>query len=95
MKSRLELESVAFQMYNAGMRCSEAVHEFQRAFILTVLKDQRGNQCSAAERLGIHRNTLRRTIRALKIDIGPTRAMGRRRPLRSEFSTPPEGRRAN
>jgi DNA-binding NtrC family response regulator len=79
-----ELESVVLQMYRAGVRYSEAVREFQKAFILTVLKDQRGNQRKAAERLGIHRNTLRRTIRDLEIDIGPTRAMGRRRPARSE-----------
>ena len=79
-----ELESVVLQMYRAGVRCSEAVREFQKAFILAVLKDQKGNQCKAAERLGIHRNTLRRTIRELEIDIGPTRALGRRRPARSE-----------
>jgi Fis family transcriptional regulator len=79
-----ELESVVLQMYRAGVRFSEAVREFQKAFILAVLKDQRGNQCKAAERLGIHRNTLRRTIRELEIDIGPTRAMGIRRPARSE-----------
>jgi DNA-binding NtrC family response regulator len=79
-----QLESVVLQMYRAGVRCSEAMREFQKAFILTVLKDQRGNQCKAAERLGIHRNTLRRTIRELEIDIGPTRAMQRRRPARSE-----------
>ena len=71
-----QLESVVLQMYRAGVRCSEAVREFQKAFILTVLKDQRGNQCKAAERLGVHRNTLRRTIRDLEIDIGPTRATG-------------------
>jgi Fis family transcriptional regulator, factor for inversion stimulation protein len=47
-----QLESVVLQMYRAGVGCSEAVREFQRAFILTVLKDQRGNQCKAAERLG-------------------------------------------
>jgi len=81
-----QLESVVLQMYRAGagVRCSEAVQEFQKTFILTVLKDQRGNQCKAAERLGIHRNTLRRMIRALEIDIGPTRATGKRRPARSE-----------
>jgi Fis family transcriptional regulator len=89
-----ELESVVLQMYRAGLRCSEAVREFQRAFILTVLKDQRGNQCKAAERLGVHRNTLRRTIRNLEIDLGPTRAMGRRRPPRSELPVPPVRRRA-
>src|ERR1700732_4664317 len=80
-----QLESVVLQMYRAGVRCSEAVREFQKVFILTVLKDQRGNQCKAAERLGIHRNTLRRTIRELEIDIGATRAMGRRRPPQSDL----------
>jgi len=79
-----QLSSVVLQMYRNGMRCSEAVREFQKTFILTVLKDQRGNQCKAAEKLGMHRNTLRRTIRELQIDIGTTRATGRRRPARSE-----------
>src|ERR1700690_3520125 len=79
-----QLENVVLQMYRAGVSCSEAVREFQKAFILTVLKDQRGNQCKAAERLGVHRNTLRRTIQELEIDIGSTRATGRRRPARSE-----------
>jgi hypothetical protein len=56
-----QLESVVLQMYKAGVRCSEAVREFQKAFILTVLKDESGNQCSAAKKLGVHRNTLRRS----------------------------------
>ena len=89
-----ELESLVLQMYRAGIRCSDAVREFQKTFILTVLKDQRGNQCKAAEKLGVHRNTLRRTIRDLEIDIGPTRGSGRRRPPRSEFPMPPVRRRA-
>jgi Fis family transcriptional regulator len=89
-----QLDSVISQMYRAGVRCSEAVREFQKAFILMVLKDQRGNQCKAAEKLGMHRNTLRRTIRDLDIDIGPTRAPGKRRPLRSEILMPPVRRRA-
>ena len=61
----------------------------QKSFILTVLKDQRGNQCNAAKKLGVHRNTLRRTIRDLEIDIRPTRGKGRRRPPRSELPMPP------
>ena len=77
-------ESVVLQMYRAGLRCSEAVRQFQKTFILTVLKDQRGNQCRAAEKLGIHRNTLRRTIRVLDIDVAPTRPAGSRRPPQSE-----------
>jgi Fis family transcriptional regulator, factor for inversion stimulation protein len=79
-----QLESVVLQMYKAGVGCAEAVREFQKTFILTVLKDLRGNQCRAAERLGMHRNTLRRTIRELQIDIGPTRVRGMRRPPRSD-----------
>ena len=89
-----QLDSVVLQMYRAGVRCSEAVREFQKAFILTILKDQRGNQCKAAEKLGMHRNTLRRTIRDLDIDIGPTRATGRRRPPRSDVPAPSVRRRA-
>jgi Fis family transcriptional regulator len=89
-----QLETVVLQMYEAGVRCSEAVREFQKAFILTVLKDQRGNQCKAAKKLGMHRNTLRRTIRDLDIDIGATQAPGKRRPLRSEFPLAPARRRA-
>jgi Fis family transcriptional regulator len=79
-----QLESVVLQMYGAGLQCSEAVREFQKAFILTVLKDQRGNQCKAADKLGVHRNTLRRTIRELNIDVAPTRRAGSRRPPQSE-----------
>jgi Fis family transcriptional regulator, factor for inversion stimulation protein len=87
-----ELERVVLQMYRAGMRCSEAVREFQKRFILTVLEDHRGNQCRAAEKLGMHRNTLRRTIRELQIDIGPARATGKPRPPRSDL---PISRRAS
>jgi len=89
-----QLASVVLQMHKAGVRCSEAVREFQKAFILTVLKDQRGNQCKAADKLGVHRNTLRRAIRELEIDIGPTRVTGRRRSPRSERPMLPLRRRA-
>jgi Fis family transcriptional regulator len=89
-----QLERAVLEMYRAGLRCSEAVQEFRKAFILTVLKDQRGNQCRAAEKLGVHRNTLRRTIRDLDIDIRPTLAMGRRRPPRPEVPVTPVRRHA-
>jgi Fis family transcriptional regulator len=87
-----QLASVILQMYEAGFRCSEAVGEFQRAFILTVLKDQRGNQSRAAKKLGVHRNTLRRTIRELEIGIGPTLALGSRRQPRPEVPILPQRR---
>ena len=67
------------------MRFAEAVQEFQRVFILIVLRDQNGNQCRAADRLGMHRNTLRRTIRDLQLDLASIREAARRRPPRAEL----------
>jgi len=81
---KAKLENLVLQMYREGMRFEEAVREFQRVFILTVLRDKKGNQCRAADKLGMHRNTLRRTIRDLQLDLGPIREATRRRPPRAE-----------
>ena len=43
----------------------------------------RGNQCKAAEELGIHRNTLSRTMAELGLSLAEVRA-GLKRPPRSE-----------
>src|SRR2546430_15846657 len=67
-------------MYKTGIGYSEAVREFEKGFILTVLQGQKGNQVRAAQDLGMHRNTLRRMIHCLQIDIQPIRAVARRRP---------------
>ncbi len=48
-----------------------AVREFEEGFILTVLQEQEGNQVRDAQDLGIHRNTLRRMIHSLQINIQP------------------------
>ena len=79
---KAQLENLVFEMYRTGMQFKEALREFQRGFILTVLKDQKGNQCRAADRLGMHRNTLRRSIRLLQIDLTPIRVTTRRLPPR-------------
>ena len=79
---KAQLENLVFEMYRTGMQLKEALREFQRGFILTVLKDQKGNQCRAAARLGMHRNTLRRSIRLLQIDLTPMRDTTRRLPPR-------------
>jgi Fis family transcriptional regulator, factor for inversion stimulation protein len=55
------------------------VREFKKKFILTVLQENKGNQCRAARELGMHRNTLSRTIGELKIDVRQLRD-GRRPP---------------
>ncbi len=75
-----QLEALVVQMYKSGILYSEAVREFKKRFILTVLAENRGNQCKAARELGMHRNTLSRTIHELKLDIRSVREDTRRPP---------------
>lgn len=77
-----QLETLVHQMYESGILYSEAVREFKKRFLLTVLQQNQGNQCRAARQLGMHRNTLSRTISELKLDIRAVRN-GARRPPRS------------
>ena len=77
-----QLEALVMQMYKSGILYSEAVREFKKRFILTVLQENQGNQCKAARQLGMHRNTLARTIAELKGDVRQLRD-GARRPPRS------------
>ena len=76
-----QLEALVMQMYKSNILYSEAVREFKKRFILTVLQENHGNQCKAARILGMHRNTLSRTITELKLDLRALR--DRRRPPRS------------
>jgi Fis family transcriptional regulator, factor for inversion stimulation protein len=77
-----QLEALILQMYKSNILYSEAVREFKKRFILTVLEENKGNQCRAARELGMHRNTLSRTLTELKIDVRQLRD-GTRRPPRS------------
>jgi len=79
---RDQLEALILQMYKSNILYSEAVREFKKSFILTVLEENHGNQCRAARQLNMHRNTLSRTIAELKIDVRQFRA-GAKRPPRS------------
>jgi Fis family transcriptional regulator, factor for inversion stimulation protein len=81
-----QLEALVMQMYKSNILYSEAVREFKKRFILTVLQENHGNQCRAARSLGMHRNTLSRTISELKIDMRQLRD-GARRPPRSARPT--------
>jgi Fis family transcriptional regulator, factor for inversion stimulation protein len=78
-----ELDNLVTQMHAGGIHYDEAVREFKRRFILEVLAHHRGNQCKAARELSMHRNTLRRTIAELQLDLGQIRS-GLRRPPRGE-----------
>ncbi|HYH00414.1 MAG TPA: helix-turn-helix domain-containing protein [Terriglobales bacterium] len=77
-----QLEALVSQMYKSGILYSEAVREFKKRFIINVLQECNGNQCKAARELGMHRNTLSRTIAELELDIRSLRN-GARRPPRS------------
>ena len=84
-----QLEALVAQMHSTGILYSEAVREFKKRFIMNVLEQNKGNQCKAARELGMHRNTLSRTIAELKLDVRQFREGGRR-PVRSEKPLPVE-----
>ena len=80
---RRELESLVTQMHSTGLRYEVAVREFKKQYLREVLVAHRGNQCKAAEELGMHRNTLSRTMAELELDLAEVRAT-LKRPPRSE-----------
>ena len=77
-----ELDNLITQMHSTGIRYEEAVRQFKRQYLLEVLRAHRGNQCKAAEELGMHRNTLSRTMAELELEVSEVRA-GLKRPPRS------------
>jgi len=80
---RRELDSLVTQMHSSGIRYDDAVREFKRQYLREVLVANRGNQCKAADELGIHRNTLSRTMAELGLELSEVRT-GLKRPVRSE-----------
>ena len=79
---RGELDALISQIHKGGILYFEAVQQFRKAFIATVLRANNGNQSKTARELGMHRNTLSRTISALGLDIRGLRPAGRRPPAR-------------
>ena len=80
---RRELDSLVTQMHSSGIRYEDAVREFKKQYLREVLVAHRGNQCKAAEELGMHRNTLSRTMAELDLHLSEVRAQ-LKRPPRSE-----------
>ena len=78
-----ELDALVTQMYSAGISYADSVRQFKRRYILEVLAHHKGNQCKAATELGMHRNTLSRTLAELDLDTTQIRR-GMRRPVMSE-----------
>jgi Fis family transcriptional regulator, factor for inversion stimulation protein len=61
------LEKLIEEMVDKGVHFDDAVHEFEKRFILRVLGRCDGSLTRAADTLGIHRNTLTRKIDQYKI----------------------------
>lgn len=78
-----EIDILVGQMHADGVSYDEAVREFKRRYLLQVLANHRGNQCKSAEELGMHRNTLSRTLAELALDRAEIRN-GMKRPSRSD-----------
>ena len=90
---RRELDNLVTQMHSSGIRYDDAVRDFKRQYLREVLIAHRGNQCKAAEELGMHRNTLSRAMAELGLDLAEVRA-GLKRPPRSERPLYSAGRQA-
>jgi Fis family transcriptional regulator, factor for inversion stimulation protein len=82
-----QLDAVVLEMYRAGIPYAEAVREFRKQFILTVLRDSNWNESKAAPVLRMHRNTLRRVVREFNLDIRALRKSERRHVRRVDQQT--------
>ena len=63
------LEQLVSQMVEKGIHYEDAQREFDRRFIIAVMDKAEGNLSKAADTLGVHRNTLSRKIKELKIKL--------------------------
>jgi DNA-binding NtrC family response regulator len=68
------LEQLVAQMVEKGIQYEDALREFDRRFIVEVVDKSDGNLSKAADTLGVHRNTLSRKMKELKIKARPSGA---------------------
>ncbi len=61
------LQRLVEEMVEKGVQFDDAVHEFEKRFIIRVLNHHDGSLTKTAECLGIHRNTLTRKMAEYKI----------------------------
>ena len=61
------LEKLVEEMVDRGVQFEDAVHEFERRFIVRVLGQCDGSLTKTACTLGMHRNTLTRKMGEYKI----------------------------
>jgi len=61
------LENAINEMVTRGIYWPEALAEFEKLFIESVLRKHKGNLSRAAHEMGVHRNTLSKKIREYEI----------------------------
>ena len=66
------LEQLVTELVDRGIDFEDAQREFDKQFISRVLQRCNGNLGKAADKLGMHRNTLTRKIHELKIKTRPS-----------------------
>lgn len=63
-----DLATLAATLQRRGQSLDESLRQVRRGFIEQALADCQGNQCEAAKKLGMHRNTISRHIADLGLD---------------------------
>ncbi len=63
------LDQLVTEMVTRGVHYVDAQREFDKRFISCVIDQSAGNLCKAAEVLGVHRNTLTRKVKQLKLRV--------------------------
>ena len=61
------LDELVTKMVEKGVQYEDALREFDRRFIVEVIDKSDGNLSKAADTLAVHRNTLARKVKDLKI----------------------------
>lgn len=61
------LDQLVAEMVNRGVHYQDARREFEKRFLAQVIQKSDSNLCKAADALGVHRNTLARKMKELKI----------------------------
>jgi DNA-binding NtrC family response regulator len=66
------LDTLISEMIARGVHYEDARREFDKRFLASVIDKCEGNLCKAADSLGMHRNTLARKVKELKIKARPS-----------------------
>ncbi|MGE0862390.1 MAG: helix-turn-helix domain-containing protein [Vicinamibacterales bacterium] len=61
------LDQLVTEMVTRGVHYTDAQREFDKRFITCVIEKHHGNLCKAADALGVHRNTLTRKVKELRV----------------------------